>query len=236
MVSSLIPQPFTDDLSHGTGILLQLSAKRNGFGIEGYIPQAAILPIRVGNREEFYSAKVPLERIRRAFEFAKKHGIRLIGMSLSNVTSLWDKNEMQQLLEQYQNDFLILVASGNDGWNLEYGSKCTYVPVCNQADNLIKVGASDYPASNHGPVVDIWASSKVHIWKHYRYEPRAMRVYELKQTRSTSVAVPKVLAVAALMLKANSSLSPKELKTRILSARNLKGEIDPLLGVKMALH
>ena len=213
----------SDDLFHGTGLFLQLAAKRNGFGMSGLLPEAEVFPIRVGNITEFTTANLPFSRIEEAFEIAKRRKIRILSFSLSNVSSFWSQGEMDKLLAKYTADFLVVVSSGNDGWDLSYGRKCTYIPVCNRAPNLVKVGARDCVYANRGEVVDIWVDSKSFQWR--RVPSKEDKVFELKEVTSTSVAVPKVTAAVALLLAEESHLTPSELKRRLIWAKDRSGKL-----------
>lgn len=216
-----------DDLSHGTALFLELGAQANGFGMIGLIPEAPLFPIRLGTREELLSAKVPLRRLLDALELAKAKGARLISLSLSNVTSIWNKEAVSKALVGFEQDFLLIAAAGNDGLSLEYGDTCAYVPVCLSNPNLIKVGASDYHLSNHGKVIDLSLPSESTQWKFSRGNPAAG--FALLKGFSSSAAAPKAVALAALVLAARPHWSPKEVKTFLLSVRGAKDDIDPRL-------
>ncbi len=209
-----------DDLYHGTGITLELSAKANGFGIVGLLPEAPVLPIRLGSRDEFIKRQIPFSRLEDAFYFAAKRQARIIVMSVSDIESRWPKKRMQALLKKYQDKLLVINAAGNDKRTLELGKECPYTPSCLTAPNLIKVGASDYERSNSGPLVDVSVVSECRQWRLSQGgEPVVVTL------KSTSVAAPKVAAVAALML-ALRPLGLAEAALHIKASTTQTGELD----------
>ncbi len=194
-----------DDLFHGTGLFLELGAKDNGFGLVGLIPEAPLLPVRLGTREEFTSGKIPFLRIRRAFDLAAAAEVRVVVFSLSHLESRWPKREMERLLSKYRSQLLVVAAAGNDDRELAPGADCAYVPICLEAPNLIKVGALDYSRSNRGRVVDVRVASECQQWR--LAKDGTPHIVPLK---STSVAVPKVAAVAALLFALRPHSKPEE--------------------------
>lgn len=196
-----------DDLGHGTGILLQLAAKANGFGITGLVPEASVYPLKIGTAKEFNEAAVPLQKVIDAFDLAAREKIQIVVLSLSNVESRWPKAEMKRAIDKHKSQFLVLAAAGNDAWSLDYGPKCAYVPICLEAPNLLKVGASDESFSNRGKVVDMVVPSATHQWRLTPF-PDGKKGFEIQAVKSTSVAVPKVAALAARLFQENPGMNP----------------------------
>ena len=209
-----------DDLFHGTGITLELAAKDNRFGMVGLLPEASVLPIRIGTKNELMGGKVPFSRLEQAFQFAAEQNARIVVLSLSDIESRWPKKRMQKLLARYQDQLLVINAAGNDKRRLIAGETCPYVPTCLQAPNLIKVGASDYHRSNFGPLVDVKIASECRQWRlSENGEPTIVTL------KSTSVATPKVAAVAALLL-ASRALSIKDAASQITRSVKMDAELD----------
>jgi len=221
-----------DDLSHGTGLFLRLAARKNGWGTVGLVPDATVLPLRLGSGPEFESGGVPFERLDRAFALAAGAGTKIVSLSVSNVRRYWPEAGMAALLRRHAG-ILVVAAAGNDAWKLDYGDDCAYVPVCVSAPNLLKVGAKDFPRSNRGAPIELWALSRSLQWRKCGNEGKAP-IYCLREVTSTSVVVPKAVALAALVIRLKPRWPPERIK-KVLIQASAGGDLDPLTAVRAAL-
>lgn len=212
----------TDDLSHGTGIAILVAAPLNGFGMRGLVPHNPVLPIRLGNRAEFLAGKIPFSRLKKAFEDARKQRAKIINLSASDIEANWPKLQMDELLRKYS-DLLIITAGGNDRREILYGPSCNLVPICNQAPNLIKVGAIGFDGSNWGEGIDVSVKGKVFVWHRIRYSPEGVRHYRLLERWSTSLAAPVLSAAASLIWAKAPGLTPENLKKLLVTHPSAQG-------------
>lgn len=238
-----------DDSSHGTGIVLQIGAKKNDFGMIGIIPGIDITPIRI--MQNIDSNFVPLEKLAKIFKLLKENDIKIMNMSWgADEKEMWSKPEVDALFEQYKDDFLVVaaIASGKaEGVEMSYDSpECIYFPTCINSNNVIKVGSlasngvDRAKRSNQfiGEVVDIWeVGDFITQWRWSADSTNTNRKYELKYgfrgSRGTSGAAPIVTAVAAMVFKANPGLKPSQVKEILINTSD-SGRLNPVRAVEYA--
>ena len=197
--------------SHGTAVSGLIIARENGIGIIGVAPESDFLFIG-DSTEKFRDSDVL-----KAFEYAKNWGARVISCS-------WGSYNASQFFENLVKDFYnqgitIVFACGNEGINLDDNRRRDE----SELPWVIGVSSSNQQGvlanfSNYGNNIDIMApGERIYTLSNDYYEFR----------RGTSFSAPIVAGVAALMLSANPSLTPTQIRQIIFdTARKTPPESD----------
>jgi subtilisin family serine protease len=220
----------TDGDGHGTHVSGTIAAERdNGEGVTGVAPGAKIMALRVLDDE----GKGYDSDIADAFTWADTHNVKVVNASLGGGAP---STTLRTAIHNAA-DTLFVVAAGNDGDDNDF--KPTYP--CNTPEpNVLCVGASDWDDevtsfSNYGErAVDVfapglWIASTVpqalagpdfdEDFEDFGNEP-----YDFMH--GTSMAAPHVSALAALVLQAAPTLTPKDVKQILLASAELDPEFD----------
>jgi subtilisin family serine protease len=142
-----------DEAGHGSHVAGTIAqSTRNGLGVAGMAPGAAILPIRVCTADNCPSLSVA-----RGIEFAVDNGAQVINMSLGG--PIGSSTEMRAVNYALDAGVVVVASSGNDGFTDAVGYPAAF-------DGVIAVGAvdSNYEItsySNQGEALDIVAPGGV---------------------------------------------------------------------------
>ena len=115
---------------------------------------------------------------------------------------------------------LLVVASGNDGKNLDLDDGYDVYPACFANDNIITVGASTsnnimWSSSNYGAIsVDLFAPGENILTTGVN---TTNNLYTTVLTSGTSIAAPVVAGVAGLIKSINPVLTPIQIKSIIMN-------------------
>lgn len=191
---------------HGTGIGGVIAAtQNNSSGISGIAPDIKILPVKYlgGTKGEAKTSSAII-----AIEYARKMGAKIINCSWGSDNS---NPALKQTIEKYP-DMLFICAAGNYGNNTK-----TYpiYPACLNLPNIISVAAIDNNGlktdiSNYGTNIDLAAPGK----NVYSIMPDNKYGY----ISGTSIAVPHVTGVAALLKTLHPDITPQLIKQNIISS------------------
>ncbi len=218
----------TDDPSHGTTCAGFASAKINGKGTVGVAPESKLILIALWE-DESDSATIY------AFEYAKKHGAKVISCSwgTENVSEAV-ANEIESL---YRDGIVTLFAVGNDSKNLD----AWWINDESELPWVIGVGSSSEQRevswySNYGKNVDILAPGG-NVFesaglvglddsgeKGSLTTQRGLLTNNYSFVNGTSFSAPMSAGVVALMLSANPSLSPKEVREILIKSADKIGD------------
>lgn len=199
---------------------------RNEFGITGVSKEVRILPIQAipqGNKNEVDAI------VAEAIVYAVDSGAQIINCSFGKYSYT---PVLEQAVEYAQKKNVLIVASaGNDSRDLSQNNSHWPSSFSSSYSNVISVAATDrtdhlWPRSNFGLVVDIAAPGD-EILSTGWYSADSFTHYF--SGSGTSTAAPHVSATAALMLQANGSLSPGEIKNILLASadplQSLSGKV-----------
>lgn len=199
-----------DPNGHGTHVAgIVGAAADNSIGISGVAPLVHILAVRVLSADGIGCGS----DVATAIGWAVDHGANVINLSLSQV----GRNTSIALAVQYAetNGVVVVAAAGNDG---PTGPR--RYPAAE--DDVIAVGSINEGLglsnfSNHGDYVDIvspggWILSTL---------PGAQYGY----MSGTSMATPHVAGLAALMVGANPSITPAQIRSIIAATAIDRGPI-----------
>lgn len=190
-----------DDQGHGTHVSGTIAAENNGLGVTGVAYNAKIMPVKVLDSEGSGSS----ESVAAGIRYAAANGADVINLSLGSAfPSSVIERAVRYATEQGS---LVVMAAGNSG-----GSAPGY-PARYATQYGISVGAIDRNQSlasfsnragsdsrlQHvvAPGVDIYSTLPGNRYASYN---------------GTSMATPHVAGVAALMLSANSNLTPTQMQ------------------------
>lgn len=200
-----------DDMYHGTHIAGIIGAIRdNEIGLPGITHGVKIMPLKIlnerGEGDTVGAIKAIDYAVRRAREGVK---VRVINASFGGTDYSAALREAIRLAEEQ--GILVVAAAGNYGSNID--EEPVY-PASYPASNIITVGAVDMSGempgfSNYGTGSVHVAAPGVHI--------RSTSLYNLYTAREgTSMAAPHVAGVAALLFSKDPSLSPQEVRGRLM--------------------
>lgn len=202
-----------DDNGHGThvaGIVAAIS--NNGKGGSGLAPRCKIMPVKAlsGKGEGTDSD------IAEAVVWAVDHGANIINLSLGGNGS--GKTLENAMKYAYNSNVLVVAAMGNNGKNI-----VTYPA---GYKNIIAVGATDSkdkiaPFSNFGEWISV-AAPGLKIYSTFPSYKVELSRYNLPSNYAvlsgTSMAVPFVSALSALIMSRNPGINRADVRKRIESS------------------
>ncbi|MBD2491445.1 S8 family peptidase [Aulosira sp. FACHB-615] len=189
-----------DQNGHGTHVSGTIAGEKNSYGVTGIAYNAKIMPVKVLNE----SGSGSYNAIANGIYYAVNNGANVINLSLGGNFS----NRTLQNAVEYANSkgVVVVMAAGNDG-----GSQPNY-PARYANNTGIAVGAvdrnnnlanfSNRSGTNElayvtAPGVDVYSTVPNNQYASYN---------------GTSMATPHVAGVVALMLSANRSLTPTQVR------------------------
>ncbi|MEG4231110.1 S8 family serine peptidase [Microcoleus sp. Pol11C3] len=206
-----------DDNNHGTHISGLLAAKQDGVGITGTAPTAKIMPLKILDRAGVGKIRDEIN----AINYAVANGAKIINLSLGG--QQLNAQELDAIRAAEAQGAIVISAAGNDarpqadyparfanevgiavgavtrnGLFADYSNRAG----AEEAINYLVAPGGDGGTTDSGDVYSTVPLSQPGI--PYRY------------FAGTSMAVPQVSGVIALMLQANPSLTPADIK-RILA-------------------
>ncbi len=215
------------DDPHGISMSGILGAPLNGKGLVGVAPDAKFILIRL-----HLNRAVPAEEIINAFTFAKNHGAQIISNSWAGQNEFDFERDIFADLKQ--NGITILFACGNDSQNLdssEWSTECEDPSVIGVGSTNKKRELASY--TNYGSNMDVLAPGgengivTIDGQGEAGYNPRYRTYFDpygffadnfdYTLINGTSAATPVAAGVAALVLSANPSLTPDQIRYTLVS-------------------
>ncbi|OGE82113.1 MAG: hypothetical protein A3B10_00730 [Candidatus Doudnabacteria bacterium RIFCSPLOWO2_01_FULL_44_21] len=210
----------SDDNGHGTAVAGVIGAiSNNQKGIAGINWDVKLMPVKALAADGTGSVSAVAEGI----VWAADHGANIINLSIGGGGFAASQTLSTAIAYAYNRGSLVIAAAGNDlvedGINLDFSP--TY-PVCgdNGLDMVLGIAASDVfdqkaSFSNFGSkCIDLIAPGKRILTTAYFPQDPADNV--LIYGSGTSLAVPIVSGIAALLKSANSNLSNVEIRNILL--------------------
>lgn len=181
--------------THVSGIIA--SMMNNGIGGTGIAPNVKIMPINVFDNEEALYSDVIV-----GIDYAIEHDADIINLSLGGTEDSELLNDAIQ--RAYQAGILIIAAAGNDGENInDYPASYDHVIAVSATNQYDKIAYF----SNYGPNIDI-AAPGTDIYSTLPYN-------KFGYMSGTSMAVPVVSGVAALIWSVNPSLTNTQVEEQL---------------------
>ena len=205
-----------DDNSHGTHISGLVAAKRDGVGITGTAPTAKIMPLKILNRTGVGKIRDEIN----AINYAVANGAKVINVSLGG--QQLNNEELNAIRAAEAKGAIVISAAGNDASpQVDYPAR-----FANEVG--IAVGA----VSRNGLFADFSNRAGAEVLSYfvapggnggradsgdiYSTVPLSQPGIPYRYFAGTSMGVPHVAGVIALMLQANPNLTPAQIK-RILT-------------------
>ncbi|MEG4075706.1 S8 family serine peptidase [Microcoleus sp. Pol14C2] len=205
-----------DDNNHGTHIAGLVAAKKDGVGITGTAPTAKIMPVKILDGAGVGKIRDEIN----AINYAVANGAKIINVSLGGLQL--NAQELDAIRAAEAQGAIVISAAGNDARpQVDYPARFAnevgiavgavsrnglFADYSNRAGagtiNYFVAAGGDAGTTDSGDVYSTVPLSQPGI--PYRY------------FAGTSMAVPQVSGVIALMLQANPSLTPADIK-RILA-------------------
>lgn len=198
---SFVPEEGTyDDANgHGTHVAGILAAQANGHGFAGVAPGADLYAVKVLNA----AGQGSYSQVLAGIDWAMENGMDIVSMSFTGDTHSVVLEEAMQ--DAYQQGVLLVAAAGNEG----AGHGVAYPAAF---DAVVAVGAVDgenrvADFSNRGPELDLVAPG---------VDITGLSLNGEAVTRSgTSMAVPQVAGVAALLLSRTPEATAQEIRQQL---------------------
>lgn len=214
----------SDDNGHGTLVAGILGATaNNGLGIAGANWVISIMPVKVLDA----SGKGESASVAQAIVWAADHGANFINLSLGGIGFGHDTVLINAVTYAFKKGVLLVAAAGNDsatsGSNLDIDP---VYPVCDDGGSNMIIGVAaldqnDLKAgfSNFGKnCIDVSAPGK-RILSTINYDPlnKAYAPNSYAYVSGTSIAVPFVVAQAALIKALNPGATNSQIRDQILA-------------------
>ena len=205
-----------DDNSHGTHISGLVAAKRDGVGITGTAPTAKIMPLKILNRTGVGKIRDEIN----AINYAVANGAKVINVSLGG--QQLNNEELNAIRAAEAKGAIVISAAGNDASpQVDYPAR-----FANEVG--IAVGAvsrnglfADYSNRAGAEVLSYFVApggngGRADSGDIYSTVPLSQPGIPYRYFAGTSMGVPHVAGVIALMFQANPNLTPAQIK-RILT-------------------
>lgn len=219
-----------DDNGHGTHVAGDIAG--SGALYKGTAPAASIIGVKVLNKQGSGMLSTVIQGIQWCIENKDEHGIKVINMSLGSTAVESYKNDpvCQAVEAAWTQNIVVCVAAGNEGPESRTISSPgidPYVITVGAVDDKNSLNFNDYEIagfSSRGPSIDGYIKPDVVCPGTNVISLRSPNSTIDKQNKAarvgsqyislsgTSMATPICAGVAALMLEADSSLTPDKVK------------------------
>ena len=228
-----------DDNGHGTHVAGIVAGQGDGnAAYRGNAHGASLVGVKVLNSAGSGSTTAIINGVNFCVNNKATYGVKIINMSLGSSGSSDGTDSLSQAVNNaFDAGILPVVAAGNSGpAAYTIGSPAAAakaLTVCSLADPGEK-GFFVSSFSSRGPTADGRTKPDICAAGHNVTAPQANSTSGYVAYSGTSMATPFTAGVAALMLDANSALTPSDLKTRLTSTaqdwRNAGADIDTGYG------
>ncbi|MEZ2239592.1 S8 family serine peptidase [Microcoleus sp.] len=209
-----------DDNNHGTHIAGLVAAKKDGVGMTGVAPTAKIMPLKILDRSG--SGRIRDEIA--AINYAVANGAKIVNVSLGGLQL--NEPELNAIRAAEAKGVTVISAAGNDARpQADYPAR-----FANEAG--IAVGAiernkqfADYSNRAGTELINYFIApggdgGKADSGDIYSTVPLSVPGIPYRYFAGTSMAVPQIAGVVALMLQANPNLTPTQIKQILAETAN----------------
>lgn len=213
-----------DDNNHGTHISGLVAAKKDGVGMTGVAPTAKIMPLKILNRVGLGTIRDEIA----AINYAVANGAKVINVSLGGLQL--NNDELNAIRAAEAQGAIVISAAGNDArpqvdyparFANEVGIAVGSIQRNKQFGNYSNRAGSEIINYFIAPGGDGGRADSGDI---YSTVPLSVPGIPYRYIAGTSMAVPQVAGVVALMLQANPNLTPADIK-RILAETANRSDI-----------
>jgi subtilisin family serine protease len=209
-----------DDNSHGTHISGLLAAKRDGVGITGTAPTAKIMPLKILNSTGVGKISDEIN----AINYAVANGAKIINISFGGQQI--NDGELSAMRAAEAKGVVVISAAGNDARpEVDYPAKfANEVGIAVGAVNRNGLFA-DYSNRAGSDTISYFVApggdgGRADAGDVYSTVPLSQPGVPYRYFAGTSMGVPHVSGVIALMLQANPSLTPAQIKQILAETAN----------------
>jgi subtilisin family serine protease len=212
-----------DDNNHGTHISGLVAAKRDGIGITGVAPTAKIMSLKILDRGGFGKIRDEIN----AINYAVANGAKIVNVSLGGLQL--NEQELAVIQAAEAKGVIVVSAAGNDSrpqadyparFANEVGIAAGAVKRNKQFADFSNLAGSEVINYFIGPGGDGGRTDAGDI---YSTVPLSVPGIPYRYFAGTSMAVPHISGVIALMWQANPNLTPAEIKKILAETANRSG-------------
>src|SRR6476661_5391845 len=205
-----------DDNSHGTHIAGLVAAKKDGVGITGTAPTAKIMPLKILDSAGVGKIRDEIN----AINYAVANGAKIINVSLGG--QQLNAQELDAIRAAEAQGAIVISAAGNDA-RLQPDYPARFANEVGIAVGAVSRNGlfADYSNQAGAEGINYFVApggdgGRADSGDVYSTVPLSQPGIPYRYFAGTSMAVPQVAGVIALMLQANPSLTPADIK-RILA-------------------
>jgi subtilisin family serine protease len=205
-----------DDNNHGTHISGLVAAKRDGIGITGVAPTAKIMPLKILDRGGFGKIRDEIN----AINYAVANGAKIVNVSLGGLQL--NDDELNVIRAAEAKGVIVISAAGNDARpQVDYPARFANEVGIAVASIQRNQQFSEFSNRAGTEVINYFIApggdgGRADSGDIYSTVPLSVAGIPYRYFAGTSMAVPHVAGVIALMWQANPNLTPAEIK-RILA-------------------
>lgn len=217
-----------DDNGHGTHVAsIAAGLGKAIWDYRGVALGAALVGVKVLNAAGFGSYSQIIAGIQWCVANKSNYGIRIINMSLGGPS---DVALRAATTAAVNNGIVVLCAAGNSGPGLGTIGSPGDTPAAITVGNMSDVGQGGFfliPSSSRGPIFDGSIKPDLCGPGYIITAAKAGTTNQYTAKTGTSMSTPFVAGVVALMLDANSSLTPSQIKRILTETAELWGDTKP---------
>lgn len=213
-----------DDNNHGTHISGLVAAKRDGVGITGVAPTAKIMALKILDRGGLGKIRDEIN----AINYAVANGANIVNVSLGGLQL--NNDELNAIRAAEAKGVIVISAGGNDArpqvdyparFAAEVGIAVGSIQRNKQFSSFSNLAGTEVINYFIAPGGDGGSADSGDI---YSTVPLSVPGVPYRYFAGTSMAVPQIAGVIALMLQANPNLTPAQIK-RILAETANRSDI-----------
>lgn len=218
---------------HGTMVTSTIAAEADNYlGLAGIAPGVRIMNLQVTTPadQNFNEDYITLQNAQEAIKYAVDNGADIINLSFASQSS--EALYKDSLAYAYAHGVLVVIASGNDGKNLD---NTKYSPVCDDGSSPYALGVASLNVLGFASAFANVGSSCIDLYAPGEQIVVAAPGGRYMLAEGTSFSAPIVAATAALLESLHPDWNVAEIRAALISSADVLGNI-PRLNVRKALE